>query len=537
VSLLGNTDATDTITPAVVPYAVLLFPVQTGTVSSIRGTNLSLGNDASGKPVTLDVTQTIQNTGIEAVSVPAGNFANAMKQVTTVKATARSSTQSVTVSGTDNSWMVPGVGVVKDASTVSANSLAINESKELRGYVLNGLRHGIGAQHDAETSVSPNVSLPPPRSPGALGYNGSGFALVYQRVMGGGPTYQNTWYAHVLNRDGTSGAVSSLTYADPYSNTSGSPAIASDGSSYLIALQHFGVQKQSVIGVVQWVPGMTPAATLTIVTPGDAYWPALAFDGAQYLLVYGVTSAPMTGQLWGQFISAQTGQASGAAIALTPFGSGRYLPAVAFDGQNYLVVWFDSAGPAGGPSTPGYYGRRVTPAGLVLDAQPILIAQQNSAGSTYGPAVAFDGTNYLVAYPDNRVSMQGELTTISATRVSTAGALLDGSATVPGIVIGTAMNTINDQFALAFIGGDYWLSWRSSLDVGTITEDGLYMVRISTAGAVVSPAGKGFRLAPGAQDSTPALAGGSGGGMAAWTAQVPNSGDSIRCATVDAAGP
>jgi hypothetical protein len=44
VTLLGNSDATDSITPLIAPYVELLFPVQVGSVSSLSGTNLAFGN-------------------------------------------------------------------------------------------------------------------------------------------------------------------------------------------------------------------------------------------------------------------------------------------------------------------------------------------------------------------------------------------------------------------------------------------------------------------------------------------------------------
>ncbi|WP_224367558.1 DUF5011 domain-containing protein [Hyalangium versicolor] len=74
----------------------------------------------------------------------------------------------------------------------------------------------------------------------------------------------------------------------------------------------------------------------------------------------------------------------------------QYQPAVAFDGSNFLVVWEDIR------SAPAIYGARVRasdgvvldPAGLYLSRTPMSefnLPQQN-------PAVAFDGTNYLVTW-------------------------------------------------------------------------------------------------------------------------------------------
>ena len=125
------------------------------------------------------------------------------------------------------------------------------------------------------------------------------------------------------------------------------------------------------------------------------------------------------------------------------------LPAVAFDGTNYLVVWrpvapepvhdiYRGAGEPGrcGPRRPGIsistaansqsrrrwlstapttwwcgrtdrserlrtsIGARVSRAGAVLDGSGIAIS--TAANDQSAPAVAFDGTNYLVVWQDRR---------------------------------------------------------------------------------------------------------------------------------------
>src|SRR5438309_498261 len=91
----------------------------------------------------LDLTQTISNAAMETVDVPAGTFANALKQVTTINATVHDGTQSAPVTGSDTAWYAPGAGEIKDQSTASGGGTTINTSMELRGYTLNGTLHGI----------------------------------------------------------------------------------------------------------------------------------------------------------------------------------------------------------------------------------------------------------------------------------------------------------------------------------------------------------------------------------------------------------
>jgi hypothetical protein len=85
-------------------------------------------------------------------------------------------------------------------------------------------------------------------------------------------------------------------------------------------------------------------------------------------------------------------------------------PAVAFDGTNYLVVWADQRDGS------DVYGARIRPDGSVLDITGIPIARV--PGNQTDPDVAFDGTNFIVAWTSGGKS-------IVAARVSPAGVVLD----------------------------------------------------------------------------------------------------------------
>jgi len=130
ITYLGNNDATDGITPLIIPYPQLLFPVNAGQVASIVGTNLSLGNDTQGNPITGNLNYTIANADFESVTVPAGIFPNALKQVTSTSVSGTDSVthQTVTVTGTDTIWLVPGIGTVKEVTVVNSSPSVTTES-------------------------------------------------------------------------------------------------------------------------------------------------------------------------------------------------------------------------------------------------------------------------------------------------------------------------------------------------------------------------------------------------------------------------
>ena len=88
-------------------------------------------------------------------------------------------------------------------------------------------------------------------------------------------------------------------------------------------------------------------------------------------------------------------------------------PAVAFDGVNFFVVWRRSS---------NIHGVRMSPAGKVLDAKPIVIA--DTATYLNRPSVAFDGTNYVVAWVSG-ISTQSKTGPIYGARVTPTGKVLD----------------------------------------------------------------------------------------------------------------
>jgi hypothetical protein len=92
-------------------------------------------------------------------------------------------------------------------------------------------------------------------------------------------------------------------------------------------------------------------------------------------------------------------------------------PAVAFDGTNYLVVWTDV-----GPTANGYdvVGARVSRAGVVR--APGTFAISNAAGGQRLPQVTYNGS-FLVVWRDDRTTFAD----VFANRVTAAGARLDGN--------------------------------------------------------------------------------------------------------------
>jgi len=543
VTLLGNNDTTDTITPLITPYVQLLFPVQVGPVSTVIGTQLPFSKDAMGNPITLNLTQTISNAAIESIEVPAGAYASAMRQVTSVTATAYDMGQSSpAVSGTDTIWLVPGVGQAKDQATVTGNGTTVTASSELRGYTVNGQQHGLGAIADAvPTLASANCfggagNLAPLN----VASDGTNYLVVAHNCDASSGTAMVKWVATLLGADGSvKGSVDlSTAVALPVS----APGViglhslvAFDGTNYLVVYEgdnsvaasaNLEAVLVSKSGAVVSGPTLVGAAYYDYNMPGDPE--ALAFDGSRYLLVYVDANAVVRPQqLSGLFLTPATAVPNGAPFQISNTNTYNHdEPVIGFDGTNYLVVWIEN-----GSNPQGLSAMRISKTGALLDAAPLLIMNdsalvQSGAGPCcdLAPTVAFDGMNYLVAYRDQRnaappgspitAAIFSNWATISAARVSSSGALLDGSSTTPGITVTTATGVSLVGLRSAFINGVHWLVWE---DAATRSLSG---ARVSTSGAVSSVYPNGFLLVPAGPaqvtEQWPAIAANANGGLVSW---------------------
>jgi hypothetical protein len=174
-------------------------------------------------------------------------------------------------------------------------------------------------------------------------------------------------------------------------------------------------------------------------------------------------------------------------------------PGVAFDGTNYLVVWHDERS---GIAQPDIYATRVAADGTVLDMAGIAICTSPRA---QGHAeVAFDGENYLVVWQDGSSSSWD----IRASRVTTDGAVLDPNG------FGVATTPISQWHPdIAFDGNNYFVVWMEEVRYDTFD---IYGARVSSAGVVLDQMPLRVCEAPGAQWHPRVTSNPGWGFMVAW---------------------
>jgi hypothetical protein len=268
------------------------------------------------------------------------------------------------------------------------------------------------------------------------------------------------------------------------------------------------------------------------VAPPGSSAPAIAFDGTSYLLAYQYRH-PDSGlyQAYGVLLSPDTGQIAGAgAFALTLAPGYQTDPAVACDGANCLVAW-DQA--QWGNQAPGVRAARVNHAGTVLDTDgfavftPGNLSNLPTLAQSGHPQIAFDGTNYLIVYerwPQNLVIQ------LAGTRISKAGMLLDGTPATGGFPVTANPDGYAADVSLTFAGTEYWAAWRSS-GMSDDYSGGIYGARIGVDGTIRSPGMSGMLLSPPADPYYPAIAAHAAGGYLVWLKQnfanVPNQAEGL----------
>jgi hypothetical protein len=183
--------------------------------------------------------------------------------------------------------------------------------------------------------------------------------------------------------------------------------------------------------------------------------PSVAFDGTNYLVAWEDYRNGSDYDVYGARVNASGTVLDPSGIGISTATGYQEYPAVAFDGTNYIVVCQDYRS----GSDEDIHGARVTTLGIVLDSLGILISIAPGAQSQYAPSVASDGTNYLVVWQDDQNGLDDD---IYGARVTASGTVLDPS----GIPISTAAD-YQESPSVAFDGTNYlvvWQDFRGGLD-------------------------------------------------------------------------
>jgi hypothetical protein len=172
--------------------------------------------------------------------------------------------------------------------------------------------------------------------------------------------------------------------------------ISSDGSNFLISV----AIAPPVANLIQLqflsTQGTRVGNPIQLTRAGSAS--AISYGASQYLVVWEDAATRPNDDIYGQYIS-PTGTALGSPFAICTASGRQFFDSrrpVAFDGSNTLVVWRDQRN----GTDSDIYGQLVSTNGNLVGPN---LAISEQSGIQMAPAVAFDGTRYLVTWMSQRV--------------------------------------------------------------------------------------------------------------------------------------
>ncbi len=334
------------------------------------------------------------------------------------------------------------------------------------------------------------------------------------RVAYGGGTYLVVWRrmngsaGHIYGaRVSAAGKVLGTPFAIDTSNSStANLSVASDGKDFLVAWQAttwsqylIRARRVSSAGVVLGAV-FAPARD-----KGMGFLPAVAFDGAAYLVLwsYRLTLTYGSYDVHGMRVSKTGALLSTKDLIISAAANHQYYPSVGCGGSGCLAAWLDSR-----DGVYSIYGARLSSAGALLDPGGLKLVAGTSSSINTGPTtptVAAGSAGYLVAW--NKAS--GSSGMIHGARVSTGGKMLDS-----GVVLSAKQGT-NFYPVASYASPRYLVVWEDYK--GTSSKYfNITGAAMSAAGAVV-PAAAGVKVAHhNANQRYPGLACGPTACLAVW---------------------
>lgn len=254
------------------------------------------------------------------------------------------------------------------------------------------------------------------------------------------------------------------------------PAVASDGSDFLVGWEDMRAGARDIYGARTNSAGIVldPRALQISTAHDNQYHPSIAFDGANYFIVWEDRRSGLSSDIFGSRISPSGLVLDTSGFVVSDAADNQCCPAVAFNGSKYLAAWHDAR------VAVGIYGARVHPSGTVIDTNGFVIA--NPSWQQKDAALVSGDSNWLVVWEDERSMIYWG---VYGARVSDAGLVLDSM----GILIaeGNSVVPLNVNPAVAFDGLNYLAVWQKGCRAPLSYE--IFGARLSQGGTLLDPSG------------------------------------------------
>jgi hypothetical protein len=313
----------------------------------------------------------------------------------------------------------------------------------------------------------------------AVAFNGTNYLVAWAASKVG--TYTTRVVGTRVDSTGSVLDPSGLSIAEgiELGSEAGKPALASNGTDWVAAWSGYEASDYPIYARRVLANGSLPEPATLLTTHAD-WWErnvAAASDGADYLIVSSGSS------LRGSRFSASGTHLGTQTISESVGGAP---PAVAFNGTNYLVAWAEDS--------TFMQLARVSPAGAVLGTT----SRSGSSLSSW-PTLASNGVDWFLAW-DTPCCPH----TIRSARITAAGNASDG----PLIAEGAGAKVVSRPSA-AWDGTQYLVAWYDERAQAAYFGD-IYGARVQTDGTLSDPTGFPIATEP-ENEAFPALARGPGG--------------------------
>ncbi|MEI6916530.1 MAG: hypothetical protein WCL39_15445, partial [Armatimonadota bacterium] len=145
--------------------------------------------------------------------------------------------------------------------------------------------------------------------------------------------------------------------------------------------------------------------------------PAIAWNGSGYLVVWRQDSGGMTlTDLYGMRLNASFQPIDASPFPVAVFDEDQKQPAVAWNGTKYIVVWSDFRGQFAGVNNFDLQGAMVSPSGA-NPVSPLATSVVSQLGDQLNPSIVANGTNIIAVWEDYRNGVAD----IYAIKISNAG--------------------------------------------------------------------------------------------------------------------
>jgi hypothetical protein len=251
------------------------------------------------------------------------------------------------------------------------------------------------------------------------------------------------------------------------------PCVASNGDQYLVVWRDRRIPTERQLYAARLDTAgrvLDPAGLLIrdeqLLELGP--WPqAVGSNGRDFLIVWIDRAPGVTHGVYGTRVSHEGIVLDRPAFPIATFSDAINQPAVASDGQDYLVVF------TGGSSV--VYGTRVRADGEVLDTPALVLGSGQESRAL--PAVAGTSSGYLAVWEDSRSGVRQD---VYGARVMSDGSRPDGS--------GRLIRMGGSGPVVAALHQDYLVVWQDYRRQASVPD--IYAMRFSSAGQVLD--GTGF---------------------------------------------